>query len=129
LEFNSRVCLLQSLTKSLSISIHCSCFLATFFFTQQLLPAYIALRENLWADEEPQPEKEAIEFVKNYGAYLQLHTCLSCSAAVKAETMIEELLSVASHDVSHRDATREIHKAASLTFYDSVSAWPSRTVS
>jgi hypothetical protein len=66
-------------------------------------------------------DAEAVAFVKRYGAYLQLHSCLSCSAASKAVAPIKELLSLAHHDPTHRDAVREMKKGNVLTFYENVS--------
>ena len=66
-------------------------------------------------------DEEAKAFVKKYGAYLQLHSCLSYSAVVKAEAPIGDLLIAASHDPTHRDATKEIQRANALIFYDEVS--------
>ena len=62
-----------------------------------------------------------IEFMKLYGAYLHMHTSLSCAAKLKAESIIKELLNVASYDPSYRDAMREIQKANNFIFYDPVS--------
>jgi hypothetical protein len=90
----------------------------TYYFTQKVLGQYPVEdtgEDTSWID------KEAVAFVKKYGAYLQIHSCLSCSAAVKAVAPINEILQLASHDPTHRDAVREIHKSTSLTFYDSVS--------
>lgn len=92
--------------------------MGTYYFTQQLLPTCAT-------NQDQTPSEEAVEeakgFIKNFGAYLQIHTCLSCAAKLKAEAVIGELLGVGSYDPSHRDAMREIHKANNLTFYDAVS--------
>jgi hypothetical protein len=92
--------------------------LTTYYFTQQLLPTCATNQDQTPSDEAVE---EAKEFIKNFGAYLQIHRCLSCAAKLKAEAVIEELLGVGSYDPSHRDAMREIHKANNLTFYDAVS--------
>lgn len=65
---------------------------------------------------------ELTEFIQKYGTYLQIHSCLSFAAKVEADTAVAELLGVASHDPSHREAMKEIRKADDLTFYDVVSA-------
>jgi hypothetical protein len=92
--------------------------LTTYYFTQQLLPTCAT-------NEDQAPSDKAIEkakgFIKNFGAYLQIHTCLSSAAKLKAGPVIGELLGVGSYDPSHRDAMREIHKANNMTFYDAVS--------
>lgn len=90
----------------------------TYYFTQKVLAQYPVEdtgEDTSWID------KEAVAFVKKYGAYLQIHSCLSCSAAVKAVAPINEILQLARHDPTHRDAVREIQKSTSLTFYDAVS--------
>ena len=95
----------------------------TFYFTQKLLTQY----ETTESENEDVTisrsslDEEVIAFIQKYGSYLQIHSCLSFSAAVKAEAAIAELLTVASYDPSHRDAIIEIKKANTLTFYDSVS--------
>jgi hypothetical protein len=98
-----------------------SCFLVTYYFTQKIIAQY---SENEGESEEKYVssiDEEVASFVQKYGSYLQIHSCLSYSAAVEADTAIKELLKVASHDPSHRDAVKEIQKANDLTFYDTVS--------
>lgn len=68
-------------------------------------------------------DEEVAFFVQKYGTYLQIHSCLAFSASVQADRAIDELLEVAKHDPSHRDAVNEIEKANDLTFYDVVSIW------
>lgn len=97
--------------------------MTTYYFTQQLLPTCATNQDQTPSDEAVEKAKE---FIKNYGAYLQIHTCLSCAAKLKAEPVIGELLGVGSYDPSHRDAMREIHKANNLTFYDAVSIYLSK---
>ena len=96
------------------------CFLVTYYFTQKLLGRYSLIDVDK-EDDLPSIDKEAVAFVKTYGAYLQIHSCLSSSAAVKAEAPIKEILLLANHDPSHRDAVKEIQKAKSFVFYDTVS--------
>jgi hypothetical protein len=92
--------------------------LTTYYFTQQLLPTCATNQDQTPSDEAVEKAKG---FIKNFGAYLQIHTCLSCVAKLKAGPVVGELLGVGSYDPSHRDAMREIHKANNLTFYDAVS--------
>jgi hypothetical protein len=95
----------------------CSCFLVTYYFTQELLSPY----SDVSGEARTSLDERVVAFVKLYGAYLQIHSCLSFSSAVRAEAAIAELLKVSSHDPSHRDAVREIQKGNALTFYDTVS--------
>ena len=60
------------------------------------------------------------KFVATYGAYLQMHSCLTLAAALKDESAITHLLKAAEHDPNHRDAVKEILKSNDLLFYDSV---------
>jgi hypothetical protein len=93
----------------------------TYYFTQHILAQYYDNESDTVAEDRSSIDEEASSFIKQYGAYLQIHSCLSYSAAVKAEAPIGDLLIVASHDPSHRDAVKEIQKANALTFYDTVS--------
>ena len=100
----------------------CRCFLVTYYFTQQILTQYSKIEKDAKSNiERLALDEEAKAFVKKYGAYLQLHSCLSYSAVVKAEAPIGDLLIAASHDPTHRDATKEIQRANALIFYDEVS--------
>lgn len=97
----------------------CSCFLVTYYFTQQLLSQYQEI-----ADEERDELDEKVStFVKQYGAYLQIHSCLAFSATVRAQAAITELLKAASYDPTHRDAVKEIQRGKTLTFYEAVRFW------
>ena len=60
-------------------------------------------------------------FLKKFGAYLQLHSCLVSSAKVEAGKAIDHLLDLARCDPSHREARKELAKASAMTFYESVS--------
>ncbi len=62
-------------------------------------------------------------FVDTYGAYLQMHSCLTYAAAARDETAIMQLLKAAEYDPSHQDSTKEIRKSKDLVFYDSVSVF------
>jgi hypothetical protein len=93
----------------------------TYYFTQKILAPYSETEKEVVDEDKCSKEEEVASFVQKYGAYLQIHSCLSYSAAVKAETAISELLVVASHDPSHRDAVKEIQRGKTLIFYDTVS--------
>jgi hypothetical protein len=93
----------------------------TYYFAQKILAGYMLPLEEREPESIKLVELEAMSFIEQYGSYLQMHTSLSYAALVHAEPVIEQLLLVASNDPSHRDATREIQKGTSLTFYDNVS--------
>lgn len=61
------------------------------------------------------------EFVKCYGAYLQLHTCIAYAAAIEAEGVIHVLLDLAKHDPRHLEAMKQLSKSNALVLYDPVS--------
>ncbi|CAJ1969124.1 unnamed protein product [Cylindrotheca closterium] len=91
-----------------------TCFLVTYYFTQNLLEPFLNGEEK----DIKTAEKEAVAFIQKYGAYLQLHTSLSSAAAAKAATPIKELLKLAKRDPTHREAMRHMKAAGSLVFYD-----------
>mmetsp|Transcript_16747 Transcript_16747/g.46019 ORF Transcript_16747/g.46019 Transcript_16747/m.46019 type:complete len:1288 (+) Transcript_16747:157-4020(+) len=104
-----------------------TCFLATFYFTQQLLPR---LRNESAAGQKVSPSaqsrvkinEEAFQaakaFVKDYGAYLRLHTCIAYSGVMRAHDIIKVLLDVAKHDPLHKETIRRFSRAGALIFYE-----------
>jgi hypothetical protein len=88
----------------------CSCFLVTYFFMQKIVGCV----------DNGEATDEGI-FVDKYGAYLQMHACLSFAASRKDEVSIVHLLKAAKYDPLHTDVMREIQKSKNLVFYDSVS--------
>ena len=88
----------------------------TYYFTQDILTKYSDLQE----EERNALDERVTSFVNQYGAYLQIHSCLSFSATVRAQVAITEILKAASHDLTHRDAVKEIRRGKSLTFYEAV---------
>jgi hypothetical protein len=64
---------------------------------------------------------EAEQFVKTFGAYLKLHSCLVCAAEIHAESIIPILLEIAKHDMRHRDALKLLSKKTFFTPYEPVS--------
>lgn len=89
---------------------HYSCFLATYFCTEKIIGSE--------RNEELSTTNEN-SFILSYGAYLQIHTCLSFASFVKDEAAISDLLQVASDDPSHQDAMKEIQKSDKILYYDS----------
>lgn len=94
------------------------CFLVTFYFTQELLPS-IAV-PNAEGDKASVKPNDAVEFVKSYGAYLNLHLSLVSSAAFKADSVIEKLLALAKFDPRHQEVKKQLSKSNSLVLYDPV---------
>lgn len=94
-----------------SKTIH-SCFLATYYFTQKLL-----------AGKEPTADarNDVISFVRNFGSYLKLHTCLVHAASVHAADVVHVLLDLARHDPRHKELMKLGVKPRTLVFYEPVS--------
>lgn len=63
---------------------------------------------------------ETAAFVKDYGSYLKMHTCLAYSALLKAEEVIALLLEAAKYDPRHREMMKVTSKANALVFYEPV---------
>jgi hypothetical protein len=61
------------------------------------------------------------DFVRQFGAYLKLHTCLAYAASLKAEAIVEILLDLAKHDPRHREVMKLTSKIGSLVLYEPVS--------
>lgn len=96
-----------------------SCFLATFYFTQKLLPDLMRKQEARGAENVD--VKELTDFIVRYGSYLKMHTCLAYATVLKAQTVILELLQMAKHDPVHRQGLSQIMNGEALTVYEPVS--------
>jgi hypothetical protein len=86
--------------------------LLTFYFTREILPKIA---------DSPEEQISAVNFVKQYGAYLKLHDCLVAAAVFQARTVVDTLVSLAQFDLAHRDALKELTKPDALVLYDPVS--------
>jgi hypothetical protein len=64
--------------------------------------------------------EETSAFVKGYGSYLKMHTCIAYSALLKAEEVIDILLESAKYDPRHREMMKVTSKANALVFYEPV---------
>jgi len=65
--------------------------------------------------------EEIVEFLRQYGSYLKLHTCLAYAAVLKAETVIDHLLGIAKYDPRHREVIKQTSKSTAMIFYEPVS--------
>lgn len=72
-------------------------------------------------DERNKMEEEMYCFVKEYGSYLKLHSCLAYAATIQSQRIVEALLEVALHDPVHNSMSKKILKGANLMFYEPVS--------
>lgn len=104
----------QFLPTNLRLIVPIRCILATFYFTQELLPRIASSGMGKARTDE------AVEFVKMYGAYLSLDSSFVSAALVKADAVLEELLSLSKYDPRHREVKKELSKAGSLVLYDPV---------
>lgn len=64
---------------------------------------------------------ELVEFVKKFGAYMKLHTCLAYSAALKRTDVIDALLELAEYDLRHREVIKLFSRRNALILYEPVS--------
>jgi hypothetical protein len=94
-----------------------TCFLTTYFFSQQLLPSLLYTGKSLIVSTALE---EILDFVGEYGAYLKLHTCLAYAAVLKSSQLVDSLLEVAKFDPRHREVMKETMKPSALVIYDSV---------
>lgn len=88
------------------------CFLVTYFYAHNIIDGGVNGRVS--GEEEK-------TFVEKYGAYLQMHSCLTYAAAAKDETAILHLLEAAKFDPRHVEGVKEIRKSKHLVLYESVS--------
>jgi len=95
-----------------------TCFLVTFYFAQQLLPQLMNDSAAKTVSVNEVAFQAAKSFVKEYGAYLRLHTCIAYAAAVRAHDIIKVLLEVGNHDPFHQESIRRFSRASSLVFYE-----------
>ncbi len=117
-EFVWSFVLLPTILHSHNILCRCSCFLVTYYFSQKILTQYSSCPS---LDDRKAVDVEVEAFLRKYGAYLQIHSCLVLSAKVEADKAIDQLLELARFDPLHREATKELARANDLTFYDTVS--------
>mgnify|MGYP005840076037 CR=1 FL=1 len=105
-----------------------TCFLVTYYFTQRLLPrcaagdrSYETKTDQAGSQSPEEYNGELVEFVRKYGAYMKLHTCLAYAAALECVDSINELLKLAEHDIRHREVVRLFAKRNALILYEPVS--------
>jgi hypothetical protein len=94
------------------------CFLVTYLFTQKMLPKLLYEKDDPTAFEIAL--NEISSFVRSYGSYLKMHTCLAYAALLKAEEVIDLLLEAAKYDPRHREMMKLTSKANALVFYEPV---------
>ena len=63
---------------------------------------------------------DCIAFVRNFGSYLKLHTCLVRAAAAQADDVVSVLLELARYDPRHKELMKLGVKPHMLVFYEQV---------
>ena len=126
--------LLLSSYSLLSLFPSCSCYIVTFYFTHQLLPRLKGttpkvLSADTWMNEcDSVPsfpeEEQIIEFVKTFGAYLKLHTCLVCASDTGSGLVVRTLLDMARFDLRHREFLKALSNKQAFLLYEPVSFKP-----
>jgi len=105
-----------------------TCYLVTFYFTHQLLPQLKGTipqvqPTNLWicnsdsACSVPEEEK-VVDFIKTFGAYLKLHTCLVCASDAGSKLVIRTLLDMARFDLRHREFFKLLSNKQTFLLYE-----------
>jgi hypothetical protein len=61
-----------------------------------------------------------ITFVRKFGSYLKLHTCLVHAAAARADDVVSVLLELARYDPRHKEMMKLGVKPHMLVFYEQV---------
>ena len=72
-------------------------------------------------DENVEKSGELVVFVKKFGAYMKLHTCLAYAAALERTDVIDALLDLAEHDLRHREVLKLFSRRNALILYEPVS--------
>jgi hypothetical protein len=102
----------------------CSCFLVTFYFVHVLLPKLMISQDK---EGSVSILGDILTYLRDYGSYLRMDTCLVYSSALKATSVIDMLLSIAKHDPRHREAIKQMTKSGAMVFYEPVSSLISST--
>jgi hypothetical protein len=102
-----------------------TCHLMTFYFVRHLLPRLRVDTNSSachWIDSStPLSSKEegVVGFVKAYGTYLKLHTCLISAADAHSGPVLRALLDMARFDPHHREFAKVLFKKQALVLYES----------
>jgi hypothetical protein len=99
----------------------CSCYLTTHYFTQKLLP-----KPKKDQATTVEARDDCIVFVRTFGSYLKLHTCLVQAAAAHADDVVSVLLELARYDPRHKEFMKLGVKPHMLVFYEQVRTFECR---
>ena len=118
--------------------LYLRCYLVTFYFIRYLL-ASTAVDTNAeekecsidsWTDTSTgtgttpatDEEEKVVDFIKTYGAYLKLHTCIVRASDAGSGPILRALLDMARFDLRHRDCLKRLtNKQTTFFLYESVS--------
>lgn len=113
-----------------------TCYLVTFYFIRYLL-ASTAIATNVegkessidsWTETSKgtgtttatDEEEKVVDFIRAYGAYLKLHTCIVRASDAGSGPILRALLDMARFDLRHRDClTRLTNKQTTFFLYES----------
>ena len=112
------------------------CYLVTFYFIRYLLasPAIATSAEgkessiDSWTEASKSTanieEEKVVDFIKTYGAYLKLHTCIVRASDAGSGPILRALLDMARFDLRHRDCLKRLaNKQTTFFLYESVSVF------
>jgi PDZ domain len=105
-----------------------TCFLITFYFTQEILPGMVGDRGISRVVKAAWTETQALDFLDKFGSYLRLPMSIAYAAFLESKTILEKLLELAKHDPRHLEAMKEVSKTDSLLLYETVSILSHMTV-
>ena len=117
------------------------CYLVTFYFIRHLLASSAITTTNAEGKESSidswietsntganntgnttPDEEEVVDFIKSYGAYLKLHTCIVRASDAGSGPILRALLDMSRFDLRHRDCLKRLsNKQTTFFLYESVS--------
>ena len=69
-------------------------------------------------------EENVVDFIKRYGAYLKLHTCIVRASDARSGPILRALLDLARFDLRHRDCLKRLtNKQTTFFLYEPVSVF------
>ena len=118
----------------LYLLLYLRCYLVTFYFIRHLLPSPVIVTNaegkessiDSWTETSKSTatveEENVVDFIKRYGAYLKLHTCIVRASDAGSGPILRALLDMARFDLRHRDCLKRLtNKQNTFFLYESVS--------
>lgn len=85
-----------------------TCHLVTIYFTQKILT------------QQKIEEKKVVDFIDQYGAYLELYSSLVVAGNLRLKEVVARLMDVAKHDPIHNDAVNALSIKGTPVLYEPV---------